>query len=792
MAVVRKYQNNFTAGVLSPGVSARTDLGKYSAGCAELKNALVLAHGGLTKRPGTMMVDELPGGGLLIPFAYSVDQTYALCIYNYSSTKTRFRLYTSGGVVVNSSGSAYELETPYKPKDLPKIRFAQSADTLFIVHPSYPVYKLVRYSHTDWGFSVVSFIPSIKAPSGLKATASGFTDESGTYVKTTAEYIVASVDGREQESLPSGTVTANILSTWPQGAKVDLSWNAVPGAAHYEVYKNARGYFAYIGTTSKTKFTDDNIEGDDSRGPKEYRDPFCRFTAPTGITVNSSSSGTKYDVRVAHANTSGAVGVASAAVSYTGTLADMTVKIPVSSEADFYCVYYRTSPSGRWYMVTAEPGAATGTFTVKPNGLAKQNASPKDTPDNYPGAIGMFQQRLIFGRTNGEPQTVWMSETGSFDSLSVATPLRDDSAITATVDTRQMNEIRHFIPLRDMLMLTSGAEFKVSSGNSNAGAITPTTIAFPIQSYWGCSDVPPVVCGTSILMIQNSGRQVRDLAYTIQEDGYAGNELSILAEHLFDSDIVDWAAQQSPYSTVWVCLENGKLLTLTYLKEHEIFAWSEHESSGGKFLSVTSVREGAEDAVYFLVKRGSRYFVEHQIRRTYGAPAEDSFYVDCGLTYSGTPIQHVTGMTHLAGKKISVLADGSAFRDITVAADGSFDLQAPASKITAGLPYEMFVKTLDPEINSEAGNTAGDRKLLVRAVLYLRETRNFEIGPDETKLLTTKLPMQEKWDNPPVLFTGVASIPLPGIHRDEISLVVSSGDPVPCTILGLNQYISIG
>lgn len=73
--------------------------------------------------------------------------------------------------------------------------------------------------------------------------------------------------------------------------------------------------------------------------------------------------------------------------------------------------------------------------------------------------------------------------------MAVAQPLRDDSAITATVDSKQMNEIRHFIPLRDMLMLTSGAEFKMSAGN-NSDAISPTSIAFDIQSYWGVSDVP--------------------------------------------------------------------------------------------------------------------------------------------------------------------------------------------------------------------------------------------------------------------------------------------------------------
>ena len=219
--------------------------------------------------------------------------------------------------------------------------------------------------------------------------------------------------------------------------------------------------------------------------------------------------------------------------------------------------------------------------------------SPPDTSIvYYPGAVGIYQQRLVLGRTDVEPQTIWMSESGAFNSFAVATPIRDDSAITVTVDSKQMNEIRHFVPLRDVLMFTSGAEFLMSAGR-NADAVTPTSISFNLQSYWGSSDVPPIVSGSSIIFASNSGRVVRDMRYQLNDDGYTGGEVSIfLAEHLLDSPIADWAYQQAPWSTIWVCLESGKLLTFTYLREHEIWAWSEHESSGGKFLSVSSIREG--------------------------------------------------------------------------------------------------------------------------------------------------------------------------------------------------------
>ena len=214
-----------------------------------------------------------------------------------------------------------------------------------------------------------------------------------------------------------------------------------------------------------------------------------------------------------------------------------------------------------------------------------EKGAPLEKIGSYPGAVGLYQQRLVFGRSDDGPQTVWFSETGAFDSMAVAHPLRDDSAITATVDSRQMNEIRHFVPLKDLLRLTGGAEFKVSAG-TNSDAITPTGLRFDLQSYWGCSAVPPVVTGNNVLLVENSGLAVRDLYYQLSEDGYVGNDVTILAEHLMTSPIRDWAYQKNPYSAVWTVLESGKLLSLTYLREQEIWAWSEHESSGGEFRSV--------------------------------------------------------------------------------------------------------------------------------------------------------------------------------------------------------------
>lgn len=804
MATVRRYQNNFTSGVLSPSVRARVDLQKYASGCKRIINGVVHAHGGISNRPGTAFADELPGPGLLFPFVYSVEQTYVLAFYdpapsNSSPHFAALRVYKEGAPVLTPASVIASAVTPYRPGDLARLNFAQSADTLFITHPSYPPQRLVRRDHHIWEFSAIDFYPEISAPTGLQAVPASFIVEDAispgqNAVSSVAKYKVSAVNARAVESVPSAVASANVYTPWTSGAKVTLTWTPVTGAARYEVYKNTRGYYAWLGSAEGATFTDNNIEGDPGTGPKENRDPFNPPAIPASVSISDGTAGPDVlQVRVSSLNSAGAESVASVAVEDTKTKATAQVTFTKRTGAVAYMIYFRYVGEDTWSVFRVQASSSGATMTVGLASATPEDGRPLDAPNSYPGVVGIYQQRLVFCRSNLEPQTIWMSEPGAFNSMAVATPLRDDSAITVTLDSRQMNEIRHIVPLRDVILFTSGAEFQMSAGR-NADAVTPTAISFQLQSYWGANELPPIVSGSNIVFIENSGRVVRDLQYRLDSDGYAGDDVSILAEHLLDSQIVDWAFQQAPWSTVWICLENGRLLTFTYMREQEIWAWSEHESSGGKFLSVSVVREGPEDNAYFIVQRGGRYFVEYQRRRRYGDDLGLSFFVDCGLSYDDPahPISHVTGLDHLAGQAVVALADGSVIRGKTVAPDGSIDLASPAGRIAVGLPYTTMVETLDPEIKAEDGDTLGRRKTVSSATFMIRETRGLSAGPSEDAQVPVKFPHPEMWGQAPGLFSGMVDVVLPGSHRQEASIVFRQEDPLPMTVLSVMTTVSVG
>lgn len=859
---IKVLQNNFTTGVISPQVRARVDLAKYEGACQVIKNAIVMAQGGVTKRPGTRYVAQ-SSDGLLIPFVYSRTQSYALLF-----TDHKVEFFTHEGQVMDGK-NPYTVASEYALEDLPLLKFAQSADVLYLTHPKHPPRKLMRYDHTDWQFEDVEFMPAIEPPGDVDVEITGFTDSSGTYLKTITEYKIAAVNADGEESLPSEAASAMTLSTWPQGARVTLDWADVPGAVRYEVYKNQHGWFEWAGSTEKSFFEDDNIEPDSSISPKQYRNP---FHAPDTPTISVSGSET-YEVRVSAVNSGGAESVACATV--LGT----TVTITPEKDVEFYNVYYRL-PGDRWKYTIATQSEAETRFEVnnglgsdvaavyerKPveDGIAKNGnpvyawklvetisgshsslaytgtetpttstklywirwnttnkmeppdkvremseqilrvfeptvndvdlslavgtaGTPLDEVDCYPGAVGIYQQRLMFGGTAQRPQTVWLSETGSFNSMAVSEPLRDDSAITVTVDTRQMNEVRHFVALGDAFVMTNATEFRMQG---KEGAITPGTISFRPQSYWGSSHVPPIVVGTTILMVDASGRVIRDVHYNLQEDGYTGDNRSILAEHLFPVEIVDWAFQQNPFSTVYAVRKDGVLLTFTYMREQEIWAWAEHETQGN-YKSVCCVPEDGKDRVWFLVERGGKYFVEEQVLREYGKPSEDSWFVDCGLDRDNATLSaDVSGLDHLEGQTVYGVADGSLVGS-RVVRGGRITLEHPAKHVIVGLPYQMEVVTVDPDVKGQDGTRFGSRKTLGPVTFEFLETATMSAGADENHMEVLKIPTTKQWGKPVVLFSGKKRSAIPGYARDEASLRFTNSDPFPATVLAVRTEVNV-
>ena len=343
--------------------------------------------------------------------------------------------------------------------------------------------------------------------------------------------------------------------------------------------------------------------------------------------------------------------------------------------------------------------APTITVATAAGGSGATFGTPVLSGSNFPGAVSYFEQRRVFAGTTANPQTLWMTRSGTESDLSYSLPVKDSDRIQFRVAAREANTIRHVVPLTQLLLLTSAAEWRVSPVNSDS--ITPTTISVRPQSYIGSNNVQPSIINNSLVYCAARGGHVRELGYSWQASGFVTGDLSIRAAHLFDNlSITDMCYSKAPQPILWFVSTSGKLLGLTYIPEQQIGAWHQHDTDGA-FESCTTVAEGAEDSLYVVVRRTingqTKRYVERLASREF-ATLEGAFFVDSGATYNGTN----TGAT-----------------TVTVTGGSAWD---PTETLTVTSSAGIFAHPATTDVGDEVVVTASDGQKYRLKILTVSST----------------------------------------------------------------------
>lgn len=139
------FQPSFNSGEISPDVANRTDLDKFRSALLKARNCFVKPYGAVYRRPGTRFVAE----------AKYPDKKCILHEFDYNATIS-YLLEIGVGYIRVYKDNTYmnvEVATPFTEEDLSNLRFAQSADTLFIASGTHNVQLLQRYTDVDWRLS---------------------------------------------------------------------------------------------------------------------------------------------------------------------------------------------------------------------------------------------------------------------------------------------------------------------------------------------------------------------------------------------------------------------------------------------------------------------------------------------------------------------------------------------------------------------------------------------------------------------------------------------------------------
>jgi hypothetical protein len=441
----------------------------------------------------------------------------------------------------------------------------------------------------------------------------------------------------------------------------------------------------------------------------------------------------------------------------------------------------------------------TASLSMVDNNIAADLSKTPPTYDgvmaaagDYPAAVSYFEQRRCFAGSINKPQNILMTKSGTESNMSYSLPIKDDDRISFRVASREANAIRHIVPLTQLLLLTADAEWRVSSVNSDA--ITPNTISVRPQSYVGASNVQPVVVNNSLIYAASRGGHARELGYNWQANGFISGDLSIRSAHLFDNlDIKDMAYSKAPYPIVWFTSSNGKLLGLTYVPEQQIGAWHQHDTDG-EFESCAVIAEGSEDRLYVIVKRtinGATVRMVERIASRQFVDQADAFFVDCGLTYNSTPATTISGLGHLEGKTVSILADGAVHPQRVVTA-GAITLDQAASKVHIGLPITADLQTLPVAMQIDNAFGQGRAKNVNKVWLRVYRSSGIFVGPSLDLLAEAKQRTTETYGSPPGLKSEEIQIMVPPAWGDSGQVYVRQSDPLPLTIASLTLEVAMG
>ena len=430
---------------------------------------------------------------------------------------------------------------------------------------------------------------------------------------------------------------------------------------------------------------------------------------------------------------------------------------------------------------------ATATITGSPTpSLSGSN--------NRPSVVTFFEQRLVFAGTNNNPQTIWFSKSADYLNFTVGT-LADD-ALIYTIAANQVNAIRFLSATRILVLGTSGGEYVLTT--TNDGPVTPTTTQIRKYSNYGSAPVQPVQVADVTLFLQRGNKKVREFRYVGEVDtsGYQAPDMTILAEHITEGGITEFAYQQEPDSVIWAVRADGTLLGMTYRRDEQVVAWHKHviggEFSGGQAVVesiATLPNDDAEDELYMVVKRTidgqTKRYIERLNVFEFGDQTTSAYFVDSGLSYSGGAITSLSGLWHLPGETVSVLANGASHPDRTVS-NGAISLAFSATSASIGYGYTSEMRTLRLEAGSSDGTSQGKPKRIHAITLRLYRTVGLEVGPasadvDRIYFRDSSMSM----DTAVPLFTGDKTVEFPGGFEDDDRIYVRQTQPLPLTVLAL-------
>jgi hypothetical protein len=784
-------QVSFNAGVLSPRLYARNDLEKYPNAVAECVNMIPMPAGPVTLRPGTIYSAEVLDStkkSRLIPFSYNALQNY---IIEFGDSKVRFfragipvkseTAFTNGtftggitGWTTNSTGTG---SATYGTNN---VQLAGGASGVGSIYQELTYLGVGEYTITGT-VTTAAVTVKVGTTAGASDIASGTLAIGAGSTFTFTPSLARTTFFVTFQNPANSTAVLDTVSLSTPDYVIDSPY-ALADVPSVRYTQDADVlYLVRKSTTIVPKVLKRYGNAAWEFGDLEFVDgPYFDINT-TATTITPSA-------------TTGTITLTASTAIFASTDVGRAVRIKHSSTWGWVKITAFTSTTVVTGVVQSTLG---GTGAVKDWRLGRFSATT-----GYPGVVGFQEGRLVFSNTATNPNFVWMSESlgaGSnkvlFAPSEVSGTVTDSNSITIQLTAGGASPVVWLSSGHTLAIGTADSEWIVEAGDVTK-AISPTNTRATRRTNHGSLDNTDAVrIDGTVLYGKRTGRVVNKFDFSFERDEFLSSSVTILADSLFaTSNIAELVYAQDPFSLCWVRFDSGELAAGTVVVSEDVTGWAKHRIAGtdADVESLATIRSesGNYTETWMIVKRtvdGSTVrYIEYFAEPFYLDEPKTAVYVDSAVVYSGTAVTTLTGLDHLEGEQVSILADGVAVPAQEVVS-GQITLDTAAQYVVVGLPYEGIVETLDFDApNDLSGTSMGQTRRISDVVVRLFETGLISMRraaePDSKYTLLEPRQAATLMDTAPPLFSGQYRIPFVPNYERSSRLRFKVEGPTPATL----------
>lgn len=857
---------SFNAGEISKRLEGRTDTDKYAAGCKVLEGFISLIQGPATRRGGFKFAGEVKDSSKrtwLVPFEFNTTQAFVLefgdgyirfyanhaqvitsgvAAYNGATAYAPGNLVTSGGVtyycIANTTGNAppnatywyaqtgviYEIPSPYSVADMLSadgtcnLRIIQSADVLYICHPSYQTRKLTRFGSTNW---VVSLLNPTGGP--FKTLNSSTTN---VYASAQTGSVTLVANG----SIFTAAMVGSLFYLEERSTTSAKPWQS---ATAYSIGDRVRHDGKnYVAATAGTSGSDAPVHTsgtvyDGATVSWTYEDPgygygqITGYTSPTQVTMLVIKPLPFLSVLVGNASTNWAFGAWSSIEGWPTHVAFFRerlcfgrgIEVWLSVSGDFEnfdtrdasglvvtdSSFKRTLTAQKinnilWMEVfspTSEAlmiGTAGAEFAIKsqtesqPFGVDNVSAQPVSTIGSRNVVPVHVGQAILFAQRSGKKL-----QDLTYDYYSGNNGSNDQTLYADHMLLRQSMQMAYQQEPFSIIW-TVRSDFKLVG-------MTYSREQYPSAPHGGWHRHPVAADCECICTIPNdttnelwaefvltvNGATKRYIAYKMPEDGLEDDQEDAFFVDLgstYDGSVATTLTPGAganvknttgvPFAAgaaSWVAGDVGRYIYRRY-------SYIKLDSSGQPYTAYATAKA----------------LITGYTDSTHVTATIQAAFPDLSVIASGgwrMTVTTISGLGYLEGKEVDILIDGATHPKRTVTA-GAISLQSPASKIHIGLPMPARLQIMRLNAGAQDGTSQGKKGYIPNVAIRLLRTLGLRFGQSFAKMdvISFRTPAN-LMDNAPPLFTGDIDKSFPGGINSDPWLCFEQSDPLPCTIVGL-------